>query len=420
MKRLFLSLLLAFATLSLYPQAESMVTWIGEEENFVVSLPKTTLYRLPGDPSYYSWRVNYVKETRSAIDYDTYKTKLLKKPQTLLVRGYANRNRQMEYDTYVVEYKDKLYFLPSHYVENNHLLESLNGDMGREYESMTTRYGEAKCELDSLVGHYTKVCEEQCDYYRKLNESLPAIIDSVKNQAKIDYRNLEQLEYDRWYNSLPQSTKRAAQRLSITEARLCSPNTAGGCDYVFTYINNSSKSIKYLYWEGDFYNAVDDLVFCDIRDYCTFRGKDTGPVAPNESGGGLWDCVIYNWSAEYVKLSEVTIIYMDGTSVNIGATDIKRLTTMPSEADFFLQYGSEYDAVKKAARPYEKELVESTGNIRLWEERLIYLQRGNYTYPFTYQNEEYQRVFDRISGLYNESRSLHSKIEKFERNNMLK
>ena len=419
MKRLILLLLFSLTALSLFPQAESKVTYIKDTDKFVVSPPKVVIYQLPGKPVFYEWRVNY-NGTRYVVDYSDYKTKTLKKPHTLLVRGFANRSKQLEYDTYVVEVKETLYFLPCESVEDNGLIDSINVALANEYGQLTSRRKEVAQELDSLVVKYTKVCEEQCAYHRKQIECLPAVIDSVKVKAKDDYKALEQQEFDKWYNALPQSTKRAHAKLSITEAQLSSPNSAAGCDYTFTYINNSKKTIKYLYWEGSFYNAVNDPVYCEIRDYGSFRGKDTGPVESGESGGGVWDCVIYNWSAEYVKLSSVYIIYMDGTTATIGASDIKRLITMPSSWDFYTQYGSEYDAVEKAARPYVRQLRDSEGDIRTWEGRLSYLQGGKFKYPRSYENEEYQEIFDRISKLYNEGETIDAKLLKFENVNLLR
>lgn len=420
MKRLFFLISLLLTVLSAYPQAESKVTYIKDTDKYVVSLPKATIYQLPGKPVFYEWRVNYNGDMRYVVDYGDYKTKTLKKPQTLLVRGFANRNKQLEYDTYVVEFKGVLYFLPSEGVEDNSLIESVNASLGAEYGALLSRREDVARELDSLVVKYTRESEEMCAYHRKQTEVLPAVIDSVKAQAKADHKALEQQMYDNWYGTLPQSTKRAYSKIAVTEAQLSSPNSAAGCDYTFTYINNSSKTIKYLYWEGSFYNAVNDPVYCEIRDYGTFRGKDTGPVEPGEVGGGVWDCVIYNYSAEYVKLSSVTIIYMDGTQTTIGAGDLKRLSTQPSSWDFYTEYGSEYEAVEKAARPYIRQLVDSESDIRLWENRLAYLQRGKYEYPRSYENEEYQRIFDRISKLYNERESIEKKLNKFEAGNLLK
>ncbi len=419
MKPWILSILFALSTLASYAQAESKVTYIADEDKFVTTIPKSIAYELPGGPVFYSWRINYAGDVRYVVDYSSYKTKKLKKPQTLLVRGYANKNKQLEYDTYVVEINKKLCFLPCEYVEDNTLINSQNNALASELSELTTKSQNAKAEVDSLVVKHTKISETQLAYCQKAIDSLPAIIDSVKSKAREDYRALEKAETDKWYNSLPKSTQKAYSKLSITEAELSAPNSAAGCDYTFTYVNNSNKTIKYLYWEGTFYNAVNDRVYCEIRDYCTFRGQDTGPVEPGESGGGVWECVIYNWSADYVKLSSVSIIYMDGTTTTIGASDIARLITIPSSWDFYTQHGSEYDAEQKAAYPYVRELRDCEGDVHTWEQRLKYLQSGQFKYPRWHETEEYQAVFDRISKAYNEHLLYEEKLAKFRKNNLM-
>lgn len=426
MKRLLLSLLFTLIALAANARVEDKIIWIADEDKFVETPPKTIIYEIPGKPTWYAWRVAYVSEIRSTINYDDCKTKSLKKPQNLQVRGYANRVRQLEYDTYVVEYKGRLYFLPYTSVIDNSILDSINTSLSDQYTQLSRELADVRSELDSLVTRYTEECESQYAHYSRLKESLPATIDSVKNRAKADYQALQKSTLDQWYNTLPKSTQNAYAKISVTEAQLSRPNSASGCDYTFTYVNNSQKTIKYLYWEGAFYNAVNDLVFCDIRDYCRFRGKDTGPVEPGESGGGVWDCVIYNWSADYVLLSGVTIIYMDGTTTTIGAGDLKRLATMPSSWDFYEQHGSEYEAVANASKEYERELRECDGAIREWERRLSYLRENKYSYPlsyhnspFTYQDKEYQDVFLRISELYNRSNTLEKQLSKFKKANML-
>ena len=425
MKRWLLLLLLTIPTLSTFAQAEYNVSWIQEEDKFVTTIPKATIYEMPDRLTFSSWRIVY--SHRGVIDYDNFKTKTLKKPQTLMVRGYANKTRQLTYDTYVVEYKGRLYLLPSENVVDSILIENINTSLATEYSTLTTKLQSTKCELDSLVAQYTRECESQLAHYHHLKENLPALIDSVKAKAKADYQALIKAEVDKWYNALPNSTKNAHKRISIIDAELSEPNSAAGCDYTFTYVNNSHKTIKYLFWEGSFYNAVNDLVFCDIRDYCTFRGKDTGPVEPGEEGGGVWDCVIYNWSAEYVKLSSVSIIYMDGTSTTIGAGDIKRLTTMPTSWDLYEKYGTEYDAVWRASHEYERQLKDCDWQILTWEQKFKYMQKGEFMYslsyhdsPFLFQGIEYKDVFARISELHREKVSLAEELSKFEQTNLVR
>lgn len=109
----------------------------------------------------------------------------------------------------------------------------------------------------------------------------------------------------------------------ITTARLSSPNSAGGVDAIVYYKNLSNKTIKYFNWEGYAKNAVGDIVENEIGGREFFRGKDTGPIKHGKTGGGCWDCIIYNWTAKKLVITEVTIEYMDGTELKISENEIK-------------------------------------------------------------------------------------------------
>ncbi len=113
--------------------------------------------------------------------------------------------------------------------------------------------------------------------------------------------------------------------IKITSAYVSRPNYADGCDVYFYYKNLSDKTIKYLVWESSFLNAVGDHVRCSIRDEFRFRGRDTGPIKKNKSGGGLWDCVIYNSTASKLDLESVEIEYMDGSTLILSKDEIKKV-----------------------------------------------------------------------------------------------
>ena len=53
-------------------------------------------------------------------------------------------------------------------------------------------------------------------------------------------------------------------------------NSAGGVDMRIAWENTSSKTIKYIYFTVEAYNAVDDKVYCEIGDYNEFEGYATG------------------------------------------------------------------------------------------------------------------------------------------------
>lgn len=109
----------------------------------------------------------------------------------------------------------------------------------------------------------------------------------------------------------------------ITKARLSSPNSVGGVDAIVYYKNLSKKTIKYFYWHGCAMNAVGDIVGSEIGGREFFGGKDTGPIKSEKTGGGHWECVIYNSTAKRLIITEVVIEYMDGTELKIGEDEIK-------------------------------------------------------------------------------------------------
>ena len=92
------------------------------------------------------------------------------------------------------------------------------------------------------------------------------------------------------------------------------------------YKNLSDKTIKYFYWEGCAKNAVGDIVENEIGGRVLFRGKDTGPIKPRKTGGGCWDCIIYNSTARKLIITEVAIEYMDGTELKIQENEIKYIS----------------------------------------------------------------------------------------------
>ena len=148
---------------------------------------------------------------------------------------------------------------------------------------------------------------------RKAREdSITRVNDSIK---RVEKQKLDSILHERRLNDVKKSIK-------IKSAYLSHPNSAGGVDAYFYYKNCSNKTIKYLTWEGVPINAVGDPVSCDIRGYLIFHGKDTGPIKPNASGGGVWECAWYNWTAKKLDIIGVKIEYMDGSTFEIKEDEI--------------------------------------------------------------------------------------------------
>lgn len=332
-----------------------------ENNTYVTTKPMAKLYELPED--YSSEKVFSFK--REFLDIYSLKMRNLKKSISLPVLRYTNTQKKDAFNAYVVEYKDKLWVLQDSDVQDNSRISERNEELLRDKNGLTIQYGilEHRLEVlnkenDSLRRVYKKTCEDSLNYYKILKTRLPYIRDSLLTVTKKQEKEKVQKEYDEWYNSQPTSTKIAAKAITITESKLKYPNSAGGCDYYFYYINNSNKTIKYLYVNGTVYNAVNDQVYCDVRRTSTFSGKDTGPIASGDSGGGSWDNIIYNYSARTLKLTSVSISYMDGSSISIGAADLRRLMDAPSTR----VYVSTYDVSSKVLSD-----SDCSAKIDLWQ-----------------------------------------------------
>lgn len=100
-------------------------------------------------------------------------------------------------------------------------------------------------------------------------------------------------------------------------------NSAGGWSIVWSFKNNTNKTIKYASFWFTPYNAVGDQVMCSIRRVSSDGIKYTGPLAPGGiHKGALWANAWYNSSIDNVYLTHVYVEYMDGTEEKIEASDI--------------------------------------------------------------------------------------------------
>ena len=100
-------------------------------------------------------------------------------------------------------------------------------------------------------------------------------------------------------------------------------NSAGGWSVVFSFKNNTAKTIKYANFWFTPYNAVGDIVQCSIRRKSTDGVRVTGPISPGGSHtGALWENAWYNNSISRVVLSHVYLEYMDGTEERVETSEI--------------------------------------------------------------------------------------------------
>ena len=108
-------------------------------------------------------------------------------------------------------------------------------------------------------------------------------------------------------------------------------DSAKGVDMRISWTNTSDKTIKYVHFYVEAYNAVGDKVYCEIRDHNRFDAYVTGPCEPGHQGyykigdiyyGDLWENVWYNNSVSMINLVGIKIIYMDGSVIDIAEKDV--------------------------------------------------------------------------------------------------
>ena len=101
------------------------------------------------------------------------------------------------------------------------------------------------------------------------------------------------------------------------------PNSAGGYSVKWDFKNCTGKTIKYASFWLTPYNAVNDVVSCDIRHRSTDGVKFTGPLADGAIHTGcLWENAWYNHTISTVRMNKVYIEYMDGTNETVFTDEI--------------------------------------------------------------------------------------------------
>ena len=69
---------------------------------------------------------------------------------------------------------------------------------------------------------------------------------------------------------------------------------------------------------------VDDIVFDELGRN-SMELQYTGPLKPGRSDSGIWDCIIYDYSARRLVMTSLDIVYMDGTKIHYNSEEVKAL-----------------------------------------------------------------------------------------------
>lgn len=178
--------------------------------------------------------------------------------------------------------------------------------------------------------HYKdSIREAQKEERHKYIIDMHRMLDSIENKrdslreieefnAKMEKKRFDSIASHQ-ADSIRQARYSRKEYITLTK-KMVTVNSAGGANVWLSFINNSPKSIKYVWFSVTFYNNVDDLVSCEIQNTNTRTLKETGPIETGGQGGGKWEAVIYNNSTEYIKIKSIKIQYMDNTTLIVPST----------------------------------------------------------------------------------------------------
>lgn len=179
--------------------------------------------------------------------------------------------------------------------------------------------------VQNVIGLIDQIGQVSLDSGEKI-DAAKAAYDALSSDEKEKVTNSANIEAASTRLAEIQTENRVKNIIRVTKLRASSPNSAGGVSLYVGFKNMSDKVIKYITFEVVPYNAVGDIVYCDIRDYANFRGRDTGPYAKGEglagNNSGYWDCAWYNYSITDVELKSIDIEYMDGTRESLSGDEL--------------------------------------------------------------------------------------------------
>ena len=426
---LVFSTLGAFASTSDKTPTSDKIKWVTVNSQ-ITTTPNAVAYKTnitTGQAAnYLKWQNDDELKQRMIVSVTDYATKSIKKPATFNVLGYLNLKKQVQYDAYAIDIKGTVYILPAEYVENNAILEEAAEAIRVELQTLNKKLEKIENEYQSLQSTYSEISNEyksKLEQYNSQKETLELQKDSAKMSLLNEYEALEKKIFDEWYNPLPKSAKNAYDNIIEIDSEcigLSEPGYAGCCDCYFYYTNKSKKTIKYLYWTGSFYNDVDDRVYCDFRGTNTYTGKEVGPIASGEDGGGDWECVIYDWEATNVKLDKISITYMDGSQVTVSAADIKLLMAYPDFEELYDKYGySISDEIEDIEKSYNQKIQSVERDIYEVDNILSNIKNIDYLIK-NINNNTYLSSLKRLKALPGEIQALRQQIRCLEIYNFMK
>lgn len=133
-----------------------------------------------------------------------------------------------------------------------------------------------------------------------------------------------------------------------------------------------------------------------------------------------------------MNLSNITIIYTDGTKYVISGYDIKKLMTYNELRDNISTYSLSYTEIEELKKETKIKITETEKQIKQWEFRLNLLEKppvkvyNDIEYEESYYTsttddlEEYNTLFKTLYSIYRIREEIKRDIKKFEQQNFIR
>jgi len=121
--------------------------------------------------------------------------------------------------------------------------------------------------------------------------------------------------------------------IAVFSFGLKTPDLSYGHDAYVGFFNTGHKTIKYAKFSVSFINAVGDKTPCMIRGVSDHVLEVTGPIASGNDvvgQGAIFAGAVYGGTISFMKLNEVSIEYMDGTTYAIDGNAINDILLDPA------------------------------------------------------------------------------------------
>lgn len=266
----------------------------------------------------------------------------------LMATGCNSVSRE-EYDTCVSDYESQISDLKNQIEAQNSQISELNSQNSKLEESNQSLSSDINGYISQIDEYTSQIDELENGLPRKMNELLNAYEDGryekavtlaciihnnyngtpedekaqqIMKKAQDEIDKAEAEEKAEAERKAAEAAKSEAEKvheiIQVQELAVDRINFANGVDVRISWRNCSPKTIKYITFVVNPYNAVGDRVRCEITNSDSQWLQVTGPIEQSYvSKYYYWDAVWYNSTVKTLKFSSIEIEYTDGTKTKL-------------------------------------------------------------------------------------------------------